>query len=209
VLLEVGMAAFYKKVKEPCNFPPTGEFPLVYNVTKQTDNDLMYQVSQGQLDSLGVLYDRYQSQLYGFFNGMTQDQELAGDLVQNVFYRLLKYRQQFRGGTFKTWMFHIARNVLNDQYKRKRAVHLAIDEYADKISDHQAHDQELHQREDIQQLNRAMAALPDDKREILLLSKYQEKNYKEIGELLGCTEGNVKIKVFRALNELRSLYHQV
>ena len=55
----------------------------------------------------------------------------------------------------------------------------------------------------------AMDRLPEDKREILLLSKYQEKKYKEIGEILGCSEGAVKVKVFRALEELRAVYKQL
>ena len=55
-------------------------------------------------------------------------------------------------------------------------------------------------------LSLAMDRLPADKREILLLSKYQEKKYKEIGEIIGCTEGAVKVKVFRALQELKVIY---
>jgi RNA polymerase sigma-70 factor (ECF subfamily) len=179
-------------------------------VIKESDNELMYQVHGGQLDSLGLLYDRYQSQLFGFFTGMTQDRELSADLVQNVFYRILKYRSQFRGGSFKIWMFHIARNVLNDQYKRKhKTVSSSLDDFKDHVKDEKYADDDLHRREDIYQLNKALAALSDEKREILLLSKYQDKNYKEIAEILGTTEGNVKVKVFRALNDLRSLYHQV
>lgn len=170
----------------------------------------MYQVHDGHLDSLSILYDRYQSSLYGYFTGMTQDRDLSADLVQNVFYRLLKYRTQFKGGSFKTWMFHIARNVLNDQYKRKyRDISSSMDEYKDRLQDEKYADHDLHLREDVLQLHKAMAALSDEKREILLLSKYQDKNYKEIAELLGTTEGNVKVKVFRALHDLKELYHQV
>jgi RNA polymerase sigma-70 factor (ECF subfamily) len=79
----------------------------------------MYQVRSGQVDRLAVLYDRYQAKLFGFFKGMTQDRELSADLVQNVFYRILKYKHQFQGGQFRTWLFHIARNVHHDQYRRK------------------------------------------------------------------------------------------
>jgi RNA polymerase sigma factor (sigma-70 family) len=58
-------------------------------------------------------------------------------------------------------------------------------------------------------LSMAMDRLPEDRREILLMSKYQDKKYKEIGEIIGCSEGAVKVKVFRALQELRALYKQL
>ena len=67
-----------------------------------------------------------------------------------------------------------------------------------------------YQREDnLDLLRTAMDQLPTDKREILLLSKYQEKKYKEIGEQLGITEGAVKVKVFRAMQELKAIYHEL
>ena len=58
-------------------------------------------------------------------------------------------------------------------------------------------------------LSMAMDRLPADKREILLLSKYQDKKYKEIGEIMGCSEGAVKVKVFRALQELKVVFQQL
>ena len=58
-------------------------------------------------------------------------------------------------------------------------------------------------------LSMAIERLSEEKREVLLLSKYQKKKYKEIGEILGCSEGAVKVKVFRALEELRVIYRQL
>jgi RNA polymerase sigma-70 factor (ECF subfamily) len=58
-------------------------------------------------------------------------------------------------------------------------------------------------------LSTALEKLPEDKREVLLLSKFHEKKYKDIGEILGCSEGAVKVKVFRALQDLKDLYQQL
>lgn len=81
----------------------------------------MTRVREGDLDKLGLLFERYKRPLYGFFYGLNRDQELSEDLVQNTFLRILKYRHLFRGdGDFKTWMFHIARNVSHDQYRKNK-----------------------------------------------------------------------------------------
>ena len=58
-------------------------------------------------------------------------------------------------------------------------------------------------------LSMAIDRLPADIREILLLSKFEERKYSEIGEVLGCSEGAVKVKVFRALQELKVIFKQL
>lgn len=168
-------------------------------------------VRDGDVDKLGLLFERYKRPLYGFFYGMNRDQELSEDLVQNTFFRILKYRHLFRGdGDFKTWMFHIARNVSHDHFrKNKIKVKEAVENWENRISHTDSRDSEMQVADEHRMLELAMERLPPEKREILLLSKYQEKKYKEIGELIGCSEGTVKVKVFRALQELKVLYKQL
>ena len=72
----------------------------------------MLQVRNGEVEMLGVLFDRYQTPLYNFYAKMTQDRGVSEDLVQEVFLRILRYRQTYRPGTaFRTWMYQIARNA--------------------------------------------------------------------------------------------------
>jgi RNA polymerase sigma factor (sigma-70 family) len=176
-----------------------------------TDNALMLKVKDGDLDRLGLLFERYKRPLYGFFYNMSKDGELAEDLVQYVFLRILKYRYLFRGeGDFKTWMFHIARNVNHDNFRKDKIRHKdSIEDWEDHLWDDNDKAASIEKDEDLHILSMAMDRLPEEKRELLLLSKYQDKKYKEIGEILGCTEGAVKVKVFRALQDLKAVYKQL
>lgn len=176
-----------------------------------SDNALMLKVKDGNLDTLGLLFERYKKPLFGFFYNLNKDAELSEDLVQNVFFRILKYRYLFRGeGDFKTWMFHIARNVNHDHHrKNKLGKAEPVESWENKLSDNDAYSVQLQQDEETNMLTLALDRLPFEKREIILLSKYQEKKYKEIGEILGCTEGAVKVKVFRALQDLKVVYRQL
>ncbi len=176
-----------------------------------SDNSLMVKVRDGDLDRLGMLFERYKKPLYGFFYGLCRDQDLSEDLVQNTFLRILKYRHLFRGdGDFRTWMFHIARNVNNDHYRKdKLKAKDSVEDWQERLGHNENQSTEMQHDEEQQMLSMAMDRLPADKREILLLSKYQEKKYKAIGEILGCSEGTVKVKVFRALQELKVVYQQL
>jgi len=171
----------------------------------------MVKVRDGEIDRLGLLFERYKKPLYGFFYGMNRDQDLSEDLVQNTFFRIMKYRHLFRGdGDFKTWMFHIARNVSHDHFrKEKKAVKEKVEKWEGRLGHNENRSEEMEQEEQQGMLSRAMEKLPEDKREILLLSKYEDKKYKEIGVIIGCSEGAVKVKVFRALQELKVIYHQL
>jgi RNA polymerase sigma factor (sigma-70 family) len=175
------------------------------------DNTLMTKVKDGDLDKLGLLFERYKKPLFGFFYGINRDAELSEDLVQNVFLRILKYKYLFRGdGDFRTWMFHIARNVSHDHFRKKKVnAKESLEAWEEKIGSEENRATEYQQDEEMQILSMAMDRLPEDKREILMLSKYQDKKYKEIGEIIGCSEGAVKVKVFRALQELKEVYKQL
>lgn len=171
----------------------------------------MLKVKDNDLDKLGLLFERYKKPLFGFFYNLNRNQELSEDLVQNTFLRIMKYRHLFRGeGDFRTWMFHIARNVSHDHYRKdKLKAKDNVEDWQNHLVHHENKSNEFEQQDEQTMLAIAMDKLPEDKREILLLSKYQEKKYKEIGEILGCSEGAVKVKVFRALQELKSLYQLV
>jgi len=168
----------------------------------------MLRVKAGDLDQLGLLFERYHQLLFGFFYQRSGHVSLSQDQVQNVFLRVLRYRHNYRGdGEFRTWLFHIARNVHYDHYRKKRIRHTDdVDEWKDQLADDGASPpQQLIRAEEKQHLKTALQRLDPEKREVLLLAKLQGMPYREIGELLGCSEGAVKVRVFRALKELKEV----
>lgn len=168
-----------------------------------TDEQAMYAVSQGDLDKAAILYERYKKSLLNFFLYRQNDRENARDLTQQVFLRMLRYRHTYReGASFRTWVLEIARNVFFD-YLKQNPTFADLTEVPD-ISD--TYDETNEQE---QFLHRALAQLPDQYREVLLLSRFQNMSYEEIGQTLSLSVPNVKVRVFRAIQKLRDLYLKV
>lgn len=169
----------------------------------------MLKVKNGDLDKMGLLFERYHAPLFGFLFHMTGQREHSEDLLQNVFYRMLKYRHTFRGeGEFRTWMYHVARNVIHDEGRsNKRTLqHSELDLHTERISGGSLADEKILKKQELRDLQAAMARLSPDNREVLVLSRYQEMKYHEIARIMNITEGAVKVRVHRALNQLKNIY---
>lgn len=173
-----------------------------------SDIDLMNSVRDGNVRELGVLFERHHRRLYNFFLRLTRRRQASEDLVQEVFFRILKYRHTFRGdGAFTTWMYHLARNVHNDFLR-----HQPEDADGDQdtiVSEEPAIHEQLEQKQDQLLLQQALGKLPVEKRELLVLSRYQELHYDAIAEILDCSVGAVKVRIHRAMDELRTIFFQL
>ena len=177
-----------------------------------TDNALMLKVKSGELDKLGLLYERHKKRVFGFFYNMNGNAALSEDLVQNVFVRMLKYKHTFTGeGSFLAWMFRTARNVNFDHYKKNKntlyQTELSAVDY--KLEAAANVEEGIIKDNNLSMLNKAMGRLPVEKREILILSKFKEMKFSEIGEILGCSEGAAKVKAHRALKDLKGIFMQL
>jgi RNA polymerase sigma factor (sigma-70 family) len=172
----------------------------------------MLKVKDGDIDKMGLLYERYHRQLYSFLFHMTRNKELSEDIVQNVFYRMLKYRKGFTGsGEFKTWMYHVARNTLYDHYRKDKRIpsHNNLQDFEEIIPDEHLADRQLEKEQELKTLERAMNNLSDGNRELIVLCRFQELRYNEIAQILNTTEGAIKVRVHRALNQLKNNYFKI
>ncbi|MCP9292057.1 MULTISPECIES: RNA polymerase sigma factor [Gracilimonas] len=167
----------------------------------------MMKVKNGDLDKLGLLFERYNRPLFSFFYRMCKEAELCEDLVQSVFERMLKYRDTYTGdGKFTTWMFSIARNAHIDHYRKQQreGIPVEIDEERLEVDEEEAK-AVVNKKEKKELLEIALSRLDEDKREIIVLSRFEGLKYKEIADILDTTEGAIKVKMFRAMKELKDL----
>ncbi|MFN8353061.1 MAG: sigma-70 family RNA polymerase sigma factor [Spirosomataceae bacterium] len=169
-----------------------------------TDEAAMTSVSEGNLNQAAVLYERYKRPLFNFFLRYGLVREQSQDLTQQVFVRLIQYRHTFKQGyVFKMWIYRIARNVYHDYLKDNPLQISDLDTALAVFEEKEDH------QEQYQYVQKALSLLPDDYREVLVLSRYEGLNYEEIADLMECSVANVKVRVHRAIKKLREVYFQL
>jgi len=155
-------------------------------------------VRQGDVSKLGVLFERYHRPLFDFLARMTGNAAAAEDLVQDVFVRVLKYRATWRDeGRFETWLYRIARNARADYFRSRTADAPSL---APLAFETMARDRE------VARLQRALMLLREDKRELIVLARYRGMKLETIADLLGVEVGTVKVRMHRAVKELRDIF---
>jgi RNA polymerase sigma-70 factor (ECF subfamily) len=161
----------------------------------------MEEVREGKVERLAILFERHHVMLFNFFLRLTGNRSASEDLVQDVFFRILKYRDTYQSQSkFTVWMYQIARNVHID-HLRKQKPEVPLDE--------QFEEPAVAEPPAIDRLSADVDVTPLRKREILLLSRFQEMKYREIAELLGCDIGSIKSTIHRAVKELGKIYFEL
>jgi len=182
------------------------------NETKKlmTDESIMEAVKNGDLQQASLLFERHHKRIFNFLVRMTMDRDVAEDLTQNVFLRLIRYRTSYKEDLkFTTWIYKMARNVFSDHYQQQKSKMKSafdIDKLNGEIED-LLEGQEQEEREKI--LIRSLAMLDDDNRELLVLTRFQHMKYEDVAAVYDTTVANIKVKVHRAIQKLREHYFQL
>lgn len=175
-----------------------------------TDEQLMEAVKHGDLQQASLLFDRYNKRLFNYLVRMTLDRDLAEDLTQNVFVRMIRYRTSYREGhKFQSWIYQVARNVFSDHYqanKNRKSTFMDIEKLGDQIPD-SSDARKAEEQEHL--LQRSMALLNEEQRELLVLTRFQHLKYEQVAEMMDTTVANIKVKVHRAIGKLREHYFEL
>jgi RNA polymerase sigma-70 factor (ECF subfamily) len=170
------------------------------------DEIIMQHVKEGNLEEMSLLFERYHIKLYNFFLKLTGNRDVSQDLTQNLFYRMIKYRNSYKSELIvRSWIYQMARNLHIDycnEEKKTDALFLKTETYPVDIHDNN----DGFEEEDYQRLDQAFSELSTEQKEIIVMSRYQGLKYEEISKITSQSVPAIKVIIHRAIKQLRGIY---
>jgi len=177
------------------------------------DAELMLRVRDGDDTGFTMLLERHRAPVIHFLHRMVQNQAIAEELAQEVFLRVYRSRATYEPtAKFTTWLFriatHVALNWLRDGRKEKGQESLnqkLLDGLERQVPDSGRNiEEEMLYEGKLCEVRQAIESLPVKQRAAVLMHKYEELEYSQIAQALGCSGAAVKSLLFRAYESLRA-----
>jgi RNA polymerase sigma-70 factor, ECF subfamily len=182
---------------------------------ERSDAEVMLAVAQGDEAGYTYLVGKYHRQIIHFLYRMVRNEAVAEELAQEVFLRVYRSRESYRAeAKFSTWLYRIATNLAvnysRDTKGERSAQTLELDKPDEEsgsmpeVADSNPNvEQRMLREERMAAIRAEVEALPERQRMAVLMHKYQEMDYREIGEVLKLSESATKSLLFRAYQTLR------
>src|SRR5271165_3621184 len=179
------------------------------------DSTIMLELRAGNMSGFDFLIQKYRKPIVNFMYRMVHNQAIAEELAQEVFLRVYRSRETYRAeARFSTWLYRIATNLGVNHARDTKYERTAQNVYLDQpdaetgttpdVADSTPNvEQELVRDERMSAIRKHVMALPERQRSAVLMHKYQDMDYKEIGEVLKLSESATKSLLFRAYQTLR------
>jgi RNA polymerase sigma-70 factor (ECF subfamily) len=162
---------------------------------------LLIEAAQRDRAAFAPLYERYVDQIFAYAHSLTRNRELAEDVTAATFAKAIEDlpRFEWRGVPYSAWLYRVASNLVARQARRPAWVDIDTHQPIDHVTPEVI----AGQRDREAAVRSAVALLPDDQRQAVVLRFGGELRNREIAEIMGRSEGAVKLLTFRAMTALR------
>jgi RNA polymerase sigma-70 factor, ECF subfamily len=175
-----------------------------------SDEALMLRVRDGDETSFALLLQRYEKQIINFFYRQLSDYELAKDLLMDTFLRIYQAAERYEPrAKFSTYIYQIARNLSINEFKKREIRKTDSLEDLDEstgleIADGKLNAAEIMEQHETQRMVQdALNSLTEEHRTILILTEFQDLPYDKVAQIMGCSVGTVKSRMFRARQKIK------
>lgn len=181
--------------------------------TDEPETRLVLRAINYDRDAFSELYDRYFTRIYRYVRLRVDNQADAEDLTETVFLNALRAIPRFRPkheASFAAWLFKLAHSAVIDCRRRTHDA-VSLDDTAPDIPDESAHDAgaQLEWRLTVAELRRALLALTEEQRAVVLLRFVEGLSAREVGDIMGKHANTVRGMQFRAIESLRRVLTRV
>jgi len=184
---------------------------LLYHQNEFRLEDEMRQIEIAKKDprQFAPLYKKYHEAIFRYVYKRVDEEEAAYDITSSVFVKALASlpRYEFRGVPFSSWLFRIAKSELYQSFRDKKAQRtvsldsVTIVQFIDELNEDFSEEQRT-------TLLNSLKLLKDHQLQLIEMRFFEKRSFKEIGEIVGLTENNAKVKTFRALVKLKEIFNR-
>ena len=169
------------------------------------------QQAAGIGETFARLYDEFMPKVFRYIHYKVNNEMLTEDLTSSVFEKALVNFAKYSSdkASFSTWIFSIARNVVIDYYRTNgKRQSMPLDKAMETPATDLSPEEEVERKTERECLHLCLAKLSQEEREIIHLKFGAELNNRQIARMLGLSESNVGVKLFRAVRKLRDSFQE-
>lgn len=177
-----------------------------FHKTENQILDELQEVEAAQKDPsrFEVLYNRYHEPIFRYIYSRVDNKHLASEIVSQTFYKALLNLENYthKGLPFSSWLYRIAYNEMNMHFRkdaRSRTVNVETEQLVNIMEEIEEDFFSEHK----ERLASVLAALDEEKLNLIEMRFFQKLSFKEIADITGITENNAKVKVYRTLDRIK------
>ena len=176
------------------------------NIQNPNEDQILDRAINGDEEAFSLLYQDNIKKIYSYIYYRTGNTYEAEDLTARVFQRALKHITRYKKTNvpFSAWLYRIAHNLVANWHRdNQRRKEVPIEDHLDLGSHADIPDDQYEKKQEVEVLLRAVRKLPSDRQMVLILKYVEDLSNKEIGDIMGKSEGAVKSLYHRTLLDLR------